>query len=171
MNNKVIDITYVKKEQKDFLEHLKSVKGIKCQDATYNVPYWLILALQSELAEILQASLVHKWWTNEEVDRKHLIEECADFLAHIGNLAIFLDLDADLIIELEEIQATAVETTFNKIAYWITTLNWNKRHAKNTLTNRLLPLFLELIYSLGFNIDELEMAYKTKMETNYKRFK
>ena len=168
MNNKVIDLTYVKKEQKDFLEHLKNIKGIDYQDATYNVPYWLIMALQSELGEVLNASLVHKWWIDEEVDREHLIEECADFLAHIGNLAIFLDVD--LTLELE-IQVTAVETTFNKIAYWITTLNWNKRHAKYTLTNRLLPLFLELIYSLGFNIDELEMAYKSKMENNYKRFK
>lgn len=168
MNNKVIDLTYIKNEQKNFLEHLKSAKGINYQDATYNVPYWLILALQSELGEILNASCTHKWWTNAEVDRVHLIEECADFLAHMGNLAIFLDVD--LILELEEMQLTAPEITFNKIAYWITTLNWNKRHAKHTLTNRLLPLFLELIYSLGFNIDELEMAYKTKMEKNYERF-
>jgi hypothetical protein len=39
MNNKIIDLTYVKNEQKSFLEHLKRVKGINYQEAEFNVPY------------------------------------------------------------------------------------------------------------------------------------
>jgi dimeric dUTPase (all-alpha-NTP-PPase superfamily) len=165
MNNKIIDLEYVKNEQKTFLEHLKSVKGINCQDATYNVPYWLILALQTELSEIINAKGLHKWWNNEAINNEHVIEECVYFLAHLGNLANLLD--ADLILELEEIQVTAAETTFNRLAYWITTLNSSKRHARNTLIAQIIPEFIELIYSLGFNLEELEEAYYKKLKSNY----
>jgi NTP pyrophosphatase (non-canonical NTP hydrolase) len=112
--------------------------------------------------------LVHKFWSDKEVDREKLIEELADFMAHMGNLANFLG--EDLIANIEEVQTTAIETIFNRMAYLITTLNWNKRHAKYTLTNRLLPAFLDLVYSLKFNLEELEQAYKAKMENNYQRF-
>ena len=168
MNNKTIRFEYVKKEQKEFLEHLKMIKGVNYQEAEFNVPYWLILALQSELSEVLNESLVHKFWTDKKVDREKLIEELSDFVAHMGNLANLLDVD--MIIDLEEVQTTSVEVIFNRLAYQITTLNWNKRHARSAF-NRIQILFVELVYSLGFNLEELEQAYKAKMKTNYERFK
>lgn len=167
--NVMIDFTYIKKEQNRFLEYLLEVKGYNYQKDSFCVPYWLILALQSELGEILQASMVHKWWSNEKVDREHLLEECADFLAHLGNVANFLD--EDMIFGELEVQTTVPEVTFNRLAYRITTLSGAKRQARYQLKNYLVPLFIELLYSLGFDIDELKIAYKSKMEKNYYRFK
>lgn len=46
--SKIIDLNYIKKEQKIFLEYLKSVKGIKYQEDKFQVPMWLTLALLSE---------------------------------------------------------------------------------------------------------------------------
>jgi NTP pyrophosphatase (non-canonical NTP hydrolase) len=168
MSNKIIDLSYVKKEQKQFLEHLESINNIKYQDAEFNVLYWIILALQSELSEVLNASKIHKIWSKEEVNREHLVEELADLMAHIGNLSNMIN--ENLVLTVEEIQVTAVETTFNRLAYWITTLKWNKRHARNTLKSYMLPGFIELVYSFGFDMDELEVAYKEKMKKNYERF-
>ncbi|MDB8805039.1 dUTP diphosphatase [Romboutsia sp. 1001216sp1] len=164
----IIDLSYVKKEQEKFLEHLSNVKGYNYQKDSFCVPYWIILALQSELGEILQASSIHKWWSDEKVNKGHLIEECADFLAHLGNVSNILNVD--MIFENLEIQTTAPDTTFNKLAYRITTLSGSKNQARNQLINYLVPLFLELLYSLGFNIEQLECAYEHKMKKNYERF-
>ena len=168
MQNKIIDFTYANKEQKNFLEHLESSKGIKYPNETLNVPMWLILALHSELSEVLNASKLHKFWDKSEINREHLIEELGDFLSHMANLANFLEVD--LVTEIPEIQVTAPEVVFNQLAYRITTLNWNKRHARNALLNQIVPLFVELVHSFNFTLDELEEAYKKKMQDNYTRF-
>ncbi len=137
MKNKVIDFTYANKEQKNFLEHLESSKGIKHPSETLNVPMWLILALHSELSEVLNASKLHKFWDKSEINREHLIEELGDFLSHMANLANFLEVD--LVTEIPEIQVTAPEVVFNQLAYRITTLNWSKRQARNALLNQIVP--------------------------------
>lgn len=167
MSNKIKDLTYVKKQQNDFLEHLKSIEGINYQVEDFNVPYWLILALQSELSEVLNESLTHKFWTNKKVDREKLVEELADFMAHMGNLANFLEID--MLLNTEEVQVTAIEVTFNRLAYQITTLHLSKKHSRRTF-KIMLMLFGELVYSLGFSFSELEVAYKAKMEKNYEKF-
>lgn len=168
MNNRVCDFTYANQEQRSFTEHLETVKGIKYPKDILNVPYWLILALHSELSEVLNASKLHKFWDKSEINKAHLIEELGDFLSHIANLANFLEID--LVVKVSDIQATAPEVIFNQLAYKITTLNWNKRHARYTLVNQIVPLFVELVYSFGFNLDELEEAYHKKMQHNYTRF-
>lgn len=164
----IADFKYVQKEQKKFLEHLKHVEGINYQDDIFNVPMWLTLSLQSELAEILNASKVHKWWDKHPVNEEHLLEECADFLAHLGNLSNILEVE--LIAGIEEIQITAIESQINYLAYKITTLPWKKQFARSKLLNNLLPGFVQLVYSLGFDLDQLKEAYMKKMKINYSRF-
>ena len=168
MKNRIIDFTYANKEQKKFLEHLESNKTIKYPKETLNVPMWLILALHSELSEVLNASKLHKFWDKSEINRTHLIEELGDFLSHMANLANFLEID--LVTEIKEIEVTAPEVIFNQLSYRITTLNWSKRHAKNTLLKHIVPLFVQLLYSLDFNLEELEKSYSKKMQHNYTRF-
>lgn len=51
--SKFIDLNYVKKEQKSFIEHLKSIEDINYQESKFEVPMWLTLALLSELVEVL----------------------------------------------------------------------------------------------------------------------
>ena len=163
-----VDLTYVNKTQKEFLDHLESVKGINTPKNTLNIPMWLLLGLHSELSEVLNASKLHKFWNKSEINKTHLIEKLGDFLSHMGNLANFLEVD--LIVEIPEIQLTAQEVIFNQLYYKITTLNWNKRHARNTLISKSLPLFVQLVYSFGFNLEDLEKVYKRKMVENYSRF-
>ncbi len=164
----IIDFKYVQEMQKSFCKHLENKKGIKYQEESFNVPMWLILAIHSEVGEVLNASKVHKIWDKSEIDRNHLLEELADLLSHIANLANFLEVD--LVLDIQEVQITAVETTFNRLFYRTTTLDWNKRQARYTLTRYILPLFVELLYSFGFSLDDLEEAYKAKLKINYERF-
>ena len=168
MKNRVIDFRYANKGQKAFLEHLESVNDTKYPNETLNVPMWLILGLHSELGEVLNVSKLNKFWDKSEINRSLLIEELGDFLSHMANLANFLEID--LVTEIQDIQVTAPELIFNQLAYRITTLNWSKRHARNTLINQIVPNFVQLVYSFGFNLNELEKAYHKKMQHNYTRF-
>lgn len=164
----IIDFEYVKNDQKDFLKHLEMECGIKCPNDKFVVPMWLALALLTELMEIANEKKSFKWWDRLPADNEKVLTEVSDLLSHIGNLANALEVD--LVMEINEIQVTAVETTFIRLAYRFTTLPGNKRQARNTLKNYIIPLFAELVYSLGFDMDELREAYETKMKANYTRF-
>lgn len=165
MKNRVIDFKYANKEQKKFLKHLEINQNIKYPNETLNVPMWLILALHSKLSGVLNKTNLYKFGGKSEINRTHLIEEFGDLLSHIANLANFLELD--LVTEISEINLTAPEIVFNQFYYRITTLNWSKRHARHTLINHILPNFIELVYSFGFNLDELKAAYYSNIQNNY----
>jgi len=168
MKNIVIDFKYANEEQKKLLEQLESNQGIKHPNETLSVPMWLVLALHSKLSEVLNVSKLHKFWDKSEINRTHLIEELGDLLSHIANLSNFLELD--LVTEISEINLTAPEIIFNQFYYRITTLNWSKRHARNTLINQIVPNFVELVYSFGFSLDELKEAYYKNMQYSYDSF-
>lgn len=165
MRNRVIDFKYANEEQKKFLEQIESNQNIKHPNETLNVPMWLVLALHSKLSGVLNASKLNKFWDKSEINRTHLIEEFGDLLSHIANLANFLEID--LVTDISEINLTSPETIFNQFYYRITTLNWSKRHARNTLINQIVPNFVELVYSFGFNLDEVKEAYYRNMQHNY----
>lgn len=165
--NKIINLEYIKKEQKDMLEHFKVVKGYNYQECDFGVPYWIILALQTELSEIINAANVHKWWNKEKVNRDHILEECCDFIAHAGNLAVMLD--ENLEIKLNDC-VEPIEVLFNKISYKITTLNISKNYARKSLKT-IMNLFGEFVIALGFNFDEIKIKYYEKLQINYSRFK
>lgn len=162
--SKVIDLNYIKKEQKRFLEHLKSVEGINYQEEQFQVPMWLTLALISELMEVLNETKIHKWWDRLPVNEEKLKEELSDLLSHIGNLAN--ELDADLIVTVDEVQTTSLERQFIYLAYKITTLPWRKMFGKHKL-DTLVTKYVELVYSLGLDMDQIKEAYFKKMENNY----
>lgn len=162
--SKVIDLNYVKKEQKSFLEYLKSVEGINYQEEQFQVPMWLTLALISELIEVLNETKIHKWWDRLPVNEEKLKEELSDLLSHIGNLAN--ELDADLIVTVDEVQTTSLERQFIYLAYKITTLPWRKMYGKRKL-DTLVTKYVELVYSLGLDMDQIKKAYFSKMKKNY----
>ena len=51
----IIDFKYVQEMQESFCKHLEDKKGINYQKESFNVPMWLILAIHSELGEVLNA--------------------------------------------------------------------------------------------------------------------
>lgn len=125
---------------------------------------WLTLALLSELVEVLNETKIHKWWDRLPVNREKLKEELSDLLSHLGNLAN--ELDVDLVVTVDEIQTTSIERQFIYLAYKITTLPWKKMFGKHKL-DTLIAKYVELVYSLGFDMDEIKEAYFKKMEKNY----
>lgn len=162
--SKVIDLNYIKKEQKSFLEYLKSVEGINYPEDKFQVPMWLTLALISELMEVLNETKIHKWWDRLPVNEEKLKEELSDLLSHIGNLAN--ELDVDLIVTVDEVQTTSLERQFIYLAYKITTLPWRKMFGNHKL-DTLVTKYVELVYSLGLDMDQIKEAYFKKMENNY----
>lgn len=164
MKNRVIDFTYALEKQKTFSRLLEEKKGIKQPSDIYNVPYSFILGLNSELYEIVNAAKMHKSYSKEKIDRDHVIEECADLLSWIGNTANFLEIK--LITEVQEMQITAPEVIVVSLNDKINRLTWKKRVARYTLTDKIFPLFVELIYSLGFDLNDLKEAYHQKMDKN-----
>lgn len=166
--SKIIDLNYVKKEQDKFIGYLHLVEGINYQESKFEVPMWLTLALLSELVEVLNETKIHKWWDRSQVNQDRLKEELADLLSHLGNLAN--ELDVDLIASVEETQTTSLERQFIYIAYKITTLPWRKMFGKHKL-DTLISKYVELVYSLGFDMDEIKEAYFKKMEENYSNSK
>lgn len=124
----------------------------------------LTLALISELMEVLNETKIHKWWDRLPVDEDKLKEELSDLLSHIGNLAN--ELDADLIVTVDEVQTTSLERQFIYLAYKITTLPWRKMFGKHKL-DTLVTKYVELVYSLGLDMDQIKEAYFKKMEKNY----
>ncbi|WGX74863.1 dUTP diphosphatase [Paraclostridium bifermentans] len=125
---------------------------------------WLTLALISELIEVLNETKIHKWWDRLPVNEEKLKEELSDLLSHIGNLAN--ELDADLIVTVDELQTTSLERQFIYLAYKITTLPWKKMFGKHKL-DTLVTKYVELVYSLGLDMDQIKEAYFKKMENNY----
>lgn len=164
MNNKIINLGYALEKQNILSKLLESKKGIKPYKDSFNVPYNLVLGLNSELYEIVNAAKIHKDYGKEKICREHVMEECADLLSWIGNTANFLEVD--LVVEIQELQSTAPEIIVVSMNDKINRLTWNKRAARYTLKDKIVPLFVELIYSLGFSLDDLEKVYHKKMDKN-----
>lgn len=164
MNNKVTDFKYVLDKQRYFSKLLEDKKCVEKSSDIYNVPYSFILGLNSELYEIVNAANIHKSYSKEKIDRDHVIEECADLLSWIGNTANFLDIK--LIVEAREVKKTNPEKIVVNLNDEINKLRRNKRVARYTLINNIAPLFIELVYSLGFDLNDIKEAYYKKMDKN-----
>lgn len=162
-----VNLNYVKNEQKTFSKHLEDVKGIKYQESKFVVGESQILHLQSELFEVLNETKIHKGY-DKEVNRERVLEELSDCLSIIGNISN--DIDVDLEIETEVIQVESVIKQFRRIVYDVSRLDKPAKVglARKKLREIIVPEFLNLVYSLGFNLEELKNAYFKKMQQNYK---
>ena len=153
----IINFKYVKKERECHLETYKKFDNINIQNDRFKIPMGHILSLHTNLAEIINI------WLDNGIGSQLLLEQMTFLLSRIGELAIFLDID--LIKETEEIQTSSIEVTVNKLFYRITTLESEKKAInRGTIINYIIPMFVELVYSLGFSLEELEEHYKRVME-------
>lgn len=174
----IIDLNYIKKEQKRFSKHLETTKGIKSRINTNEVTERQILALISELYEVVNEAKIHKKY-DCDVNRDRVIEELSDCLSMIGNIANSLDIDLE--IHIEKIKIKKIETQildFNKEILKLYNLEINKNKlniiyqikvffAKKRIKETIVPRFLNIVFSLGFSLEELTEAYFKKMESNY----
>ena len=93
-----------------------------------------------------------------------MLNDLIMILNRMSDIAIFLDID--LIAEVQEVQVTAPEVILNSLFNNVSMLNYKKAISRTKMINRIIPLFAELIYSLGFDLNDIKEAYHQKMDKN-----
>ena len=156
MNNKVIDLNFAKKLRESILSNEKDNSNINIQKEIYSMPMNLIMNFHIDLAHLA---------LNLNKDYKDvMLNDLIMILNRMSDIAIFLDID--LIAEIQEIQVTATEVILNSLFNNVSMLNYKKATSRTKMINRILPLFAELVYSLGFDLNDLKEAYNQKMDKN-----
>ena len=160
---KVIDLNCIKKEQEHFSKYLETTKGIINQINTMKVTERQILGLASELYEVVNEAKIHKEY-DCDVNRDRVIEELSDCLSMIGNIANSLDMD--LVINMEISKSKKIETQFIGLNYDILRLchEDNISVARRRIKELIVPQFINIVFSLGFSLEDLIEAYFKKME-------
>lgn len=150
----ILDLQYAKNIRESILSNDKTSSNVICQEERFNVPLGLILDLHVELAHLYLGM-------QTKAAKEVTLNDLSSILNKIVDIAIFLNID--LIVEVEEVQTTAPGVTLNALFNHVSMLNYKKAIARNKLINMILPLFTELVYSLGFTLDELKKHYKMIM--------
>ena len=164
-----INLYYVKEEQNKFLNHLKTIEGIKYPVNDFDVPKWLIISLICELVEVINESGNKgiKWWDKETIDEYKLKKELSDLLSHIGNVSNFLSMD--LVLENELPKIRDIKPHILGMIGDFTTLGFSKYYARNKL-KLILQKYFQLIDYFGYDIEDIKEVYLEKMKNNYARF-
>lgn len=158
MNNKVIDLNFAKKLRESILSNEKDNSNINIQKEIYSMPMNLIINFHIDLAHLALGLTLNK-------DLKDvMLNDLIMILNRMSDIAIFLDID--LIAEVQEIQVTAPEVILNSLFNNVSMLNYKKTTSRIKMINRIMPLFVELVYSLGFTTDELEEVHHKNMDNN-----
>lgn len=158
MNNKVIDLNFAKKSRELNLSDTGDNNSINTQIKAYSVPMSLIMNFHIDLAHLALGLNLNKDYKDV------MLNDLIMILNRMSDIAIFLDID--LIAEIQEIQVTATEVILNSLFNNVSMLNYKKATSRTKMINRIIPLFAELIYSLGFDLNDLEEAYNKKTDKN-----
>ena len=158
MKNRVIDLNFAKKSRESILSRTEETNSINTQIKSYSVPMSLIIDFHIDLAHLALGLNLNK--DLEDV----MLNDLITILNRMSDIAIFLDID--LIAEVQEVQVTAPEVILNSLFNNVSMLNYKKAISRTKMINRIIPLFAELIYSLGFDLNDLEEAYNKKTDKN-----
>lgn len=158
MNNKVIDLNFAKKLRESILSNEKDNSNINIQKEIYSMPMNLIINFHIDLAHLALGLNLNKDYKDV------MLNDLIMILNRMSDIAIFLDID--LIAEIQEIQVTATEVILNSLFNNVSMLNYKKATSRTKMINRILPLFAELVYSLGFDLNDIKEAYHQKMDKN-----
>lgn len=165
----IIDLRNIQDKQVEFINYLESKPGVINPKSKFRITKGQAIDLLSELMEVCNAAKVQKWWDKSGVDKAHVAEELADLLAHICNIANYLDIE--LIHEVEELQIKSIEGVM--LAFVQDVILLSNSNNKTFIRHRIfviLTKYIQLVYALGFNIEEIKDAYYKKLEVNYERF-
>lgn len=165
----IIDLRNIQAEQVEFINYLESKPGAINPKSKFGVTKGQAIDLLSELMEVCNASKAQKWWDKSDIDKDSVAEELADLMAHICNIANYLDID--LIHEVEELQIKSIEGIV--LAFVQDVILLSNSNNKTFIRHRIfviLTKYIQLVYALGFNIEELKEVYYKKLKVNYTRF-
>ena len=156
MNNKVIDLNFAKKSRELNLSDTGDNNSINTQIKAYSVPMSLIMNFHIDLAHLALGLNLNKDYKDV------MLNDLIMILNRMSDIAIFLDM----IAEVQEVQVTAPEVILNSLFNNVSMLNYKKAISRTKMINRIVPLFAELVYSLGFDLNDLKEAYNQKMDKN-----
>ena len=167
MNN-VIDLTDMQKSQEVFLQFLESKPNMINVKNKFGVSRAQTLSILSEVIGALSETKIHKWWDLDQVNQEKLLEKLVVSFNHISNIAT--QFNVDLIIEKEIEPIESLESQFLKITGNIIQLPFIKIYFAKKKIKLIFYQYIQLVYGLGFSIEELEKAYYKKLEKKYIKF-
>ena len=166
--SKIIDLTNMQKSQEDFLQFLKNKSNMINSENKFSITRGQTLAILSELVQAILESKTHKWWDLDQVDRKKLLERFVDVFNHISNVSTQLEIKLIVTKDIEPIEN--LEGHFLNMISNIIQLSFIKKYFAKRKIELIFYQYIQLVYKLDFNIEQLEQAYYKKLEKNYKRF-
>ena len=164
----VIDLTDMQKSQEVFLQFLESKPNMINVKNKFGVSRAQTLSILSEVIGVLSETKIHKWWDLGQVNQEKLLERLVESFNHISNIAT--QFNVDLIIEKEIEPIESLESQFLKITGNIIQLPFIKKYFAKKKIKLIFYQYIQLVYGLGFSIEELEKAYYDKLEKKYIKF-
>lgn len=158
----IIDLNYVKNGQNALCKQFDNEKGIKYQVNNFKVTRGQIIGLCYSLYKVVDL-----------IEKERILEQLKECLKFIGTIAKTLDVDLKIDIDIDFRRKTNIESLIIALNYDILRFNridslyFNRRRLKEVI----LPQFLNIVYELGFNMDDLKEAYFKKMQSNYNNTK
>ena len=142
----IIDLNYAKNGQNALCKQFDDGKGTKYQVNNFKVTQGQIIGLCCSLYKAVDL-----------IEKERILEQLKECLKFIGNIANTLDVDLEIDIDFR--RKTNIESLIIALNYDILRFNridnlyFNKRRLKEVI----LPQFLNIVYELGFSIDDLKL--------------
>ena len=165
---KTIDLTNMQKSQEDFLQFLENRPNMINIKNKFSVTRVQALSILSGVIGVLSETKIHKWWDLDQVNQEKLLEKLVESFSHISNVATQFDVDLTIEEEIEPIET--LEIQFLKITGNIIQLPFIKIYFAKKKIKLIFYQYIQLVYGLGFSIEELEKAYYDKLEKKYIKF-
>ena len=165
----IIDLREIQGKQSEFINYLEGKPGVINPKSSFNVTKGQAIKLISKLMQVCNEIKIQKWWDKPDIDKENLIEELADLLAYICDVSNYTGVEL-----VSEIEVTLVEDLEAFIMAFVSDVvllsnSNNKAFIRHGLLV-ILGKFIQLVYNLGFSIEELIEAYNKKLKINYTRF-
>ena len=102
-------------------------------------------------------------------DYNILLSDLTMILNRMSDIAIFLDIG--LITSVDKIKVNDLENILNELFYNVSMLDCTKETARVRMKHRIIPLFAQLVLSLGFSLTDLREYYFNKFDSNILKLK
>ncbi len=164
----VIDLTDMQKSQEVFLQFLESKPNMINIKNKFGVSRAQTLSILSEVIGVLSETKIHKWWDLGQVNQEKLLEKLVESFSHISNIAT--QFNVNLIVEKDIEPIESLESQFLKITGNIIQLPFIKKYFAKKKIELIFYQYIQLVYGLGFSIEDIEKAYYKKLEKSYAKF-
>ena len=164
----VTDLTDMQKSQEVFLQFLESKPNMINIKNKFGVSRAQTLSILSEVIGVLSETKIHKWWDLGQVNQEKLLEKLVESFSHISNIAT--QFNVNLIVEKDIEPIESLENQFLKITGNIIQLPFIKIYFAKKKIELIFYQYIQLVYGLGFSIEDIEKAYYKKLEKSYAKF-